>query len=213
MGGVDKDNLFGDRLFNCLERNDPAAGMLLVAAPGMASPEFVRSVVFIIEHDAHGTLGVDLTTRSQTAVHNVLEPWAGLMTSPEVVYVGGPVNPTQPVCVGVTKTGVEVPEKLDPVSGAPYLQPLAHRFAMVNLGVEPTDVEEYLAGARLFAGYAGWGPGQLHDEIERGDWYVAPALPSDVLAPARTDVWGDVMRRQPWPLPLYSTFPVDVRDN
>ena len=35
----------------------------------------------------------------------------------------------------------------------------------------------------------------------------------EVLAPARTDVWGDVMRRQPWPLPLYSTYPVDVRDN
>lgn len=213
MGGVEQENLFGDRLFNCLERNDPAAGMLLVAAPGMESPEFARSVVFLIEHDEGGTLGVDLTTRSQTPVHNVLEPWAGLMSKPPVVYVGGPVNPTQPVCVGVLRTGTDLPERVDEATGAPLLEKLAHRFALVNLGVEPDAVTELIDGARLFAGYAGWAPGQLHDEIERGDWYVAPALPSDVLAPGAADVWGDVMRRQPWPLPLYSTYPVDVRDN
>ena len=101
----------------------------------------------------------------------------------------------------------------DDATGAPLLEKIAHRFALVNLGVEPSEVGEHLDGARLFAGYAGWSPGQLHDEIERGDWYVAPALPSDVLAPGAADVWGDVMRRQPWPLPLYSTYPVDVRDN
>ena len=66
---------------------------------------------------------------------------------------------------------------------------------------------------RLFAGYAEWAPGQLDDEIERGDWYVTPALPTDVIVPGRTDLWGDVMRRQQAPLPLFSTFPADLVDN
>ena len=66
---------------------------------------------------------------------------------------------------------------------------------------------------RLFAGYAEWAPGQLDDEIERGDWYVTPALPTDVIVPGRTDLWGDVMRRQQTPLPLFSTFPAPLVDN
>ena len=70
-----------------------------------------------------------------------------------------------------------------------------------------------MTGARLFAGYAEWGPGQLSEEIERGDWYVAPALAQDVLTPGAADLWGDVMKRQPMPLPLYSTYPANIDDN
>lgn len=210
-----RDNdLFGDRLFTSLEKTDPAAGMLLVAAPGMGSPEFARTVVFIVEHDEGGTLGVDLTTRSETPVHNVLEPWAAMMSTPPVVYVGGPVNQTQPICLGVTAVGAEISEDPNPLAdGEPLFQKLANRFAIVNISVEPEHFDGLLSGARLFAGYAGWEPGQLQDEIDRGDWYVAPALPSDVLAKGGADVWGDVMRRQPWPLPLYATYPADPREN
>ena len=59
---------------------------------------------------------------------------------------------------------------------------------------------------RVFVGYTGWSPGQLQGELDRGDWYVAPSLPSDLLAPARVDVWGEVLRRQDMPLPLYATY-------
>ena len=61
-------------------------------------------------------------------------------------------------------------------------------------------------GMRVFVGYTGWAPGQLQSELDRGDWYVAPSLPSDLLAPARVDVWGTVLRRQEMPLPLYATY-------
>ena len=60
---------------------------------------------------------------------------------------------------------------------------------------------------RLFAGCFIWEPGELEEQIERGEWYVAPALPQDVLAAGSADVWADVMKRQPMPLPLFSTFP------
>lgn len=210
---LNPENLYGDRLFSSLERGTPAAGMLLLAAPGMASPEFARSVIFLVEHDEHGTLGVDLTQRSQTPVHNVLEPWAPLMSKPPVLYIGGPLNQNQPICVGVVRGGAELPEGTDDVTGAPFMERIAHRFALINLGIEPELVKGSLDGARIFARYAGWEPGQLDEEIDRGDWYVAPALPSDVLAPAAADIWGDCLRRQPWPLPLYGTYPVDVRDN
>jgi putative transcriptional regulator len=68
-------------------------------------------------------------------------------------------------------------------------------------------------GLRVFAGYAGWDVGQLAGEIDRGDWIVVAALPSDVLASPDHDLWGRVLRRQGMPLALLATHPGDVRTN
>lgn len=211
---MNPDELYGDRPFTGLERRTPAPGELLVAAPDLDAPAFARSVIFVVGHDADGTIGVDLTTRSDTAVHTVMEGWETLMAKPPVVYIGGPLSPTQPVCLGVVATGAQLPEEPRPeFDGAPVIQRLADRFALLNLGGRPEEFEGFLTGARLFAGYAAWAPGQLDDEIVRGDWLVAPALVSDLLAPAGVDVWGDVVRRQAWPVPLFATRPVNVREN
>ena len=63
------EEFFSDRLFTALERNEPTAGMVLVAAPGMLSDEFARSVVLIVEHNNQLTFGVNLASRicGQTA--------------------------------------------------------------------------------------------------------------------------------------------------
>jgi putative transcriptional regulator len=61
----------------------------------------------------------------------------------------------------------------------------------------------------VFAGYAGWSPGQLAAEVNRGDWVVVPALPEDVLAPTGTDLWSRILRRQGLPLALLATYPAD----
>ena len=181
---------YADRLFNALEREEVAPGMLLVAAPGMYSPEFARTVVLVLERDVDGTVGIILNRRSDTALFNVMPVWADLAASPQALYIGGPVMPQAAVAVGVTKNGVDI-----------------------DLGADPTLLADDLEGIRVFAGYAGWDTGQLEEEIERGDWFIAPALPGDVVAPARADLWGDVMRRQAMPLPLFATFPTHLEDN
>ncbi|WP_051069241.1 YqgE/AlgH family protein [Corynebacterium mastitidis] len=200
------EEYYADRLFNALERNDPAPGMLLVAAPGMESEGFARSVVLVIEHNDALTFGVNLASRSDVAVHNVMPEWVELVAKPQALYIGGPLQQQSVVGVGVPAQGVEV-------EAHPYLNRLANRLAMVDLRAEPEALRGDLEGMRLFAGYAEWGPGQLLEEIERGDWYVAPALPADVVAPGRSDLWSEVMRRQPMPLPLFSTYPVDAGEN
>ncbi|WKD58424.1 hypothetical protein CAPI_09505 [Corynebacterium capitovis DSM 44611] len=197
---------YADRLFNAMERADPEAGSILVAAPGMESPEFMRSVVLILENGAGGTLGVILNRRTETAVHNILPEWVDLVAKPQALYSGGPLAPQSAVAVGVTKNGVAIEDH-------PQLSRLANRLAHIDLRVEPSEVADLIDALRFFAGYAQWAPGQLDDEIERGDWFVAPALPSDVIAPGGVDLWGDVMRRQAMPLPLFSTFPADIGDN
>ena len=195
---------YADRLFNALERVDPEPGMLLVSAPGMFSPEFARTVVLVLEHDTDHTLGVVLNRRSEVAVANVMPGWEELAARPQAVHIGGPVSPESAVGLGVTAAGA--PEN-------PYLNRLANRLVLVDLNASPLEVSELLDGIRIFAGYAEWAPGQLDDEILRGDWFITPALPSDVVAPAGADLWGDVMRRQAMPLPLFATFPAHLEDN
>ncbi|NLF90891.1 MAG: YqgE/AlgH family protein [Corynebacterium marinum] len=199
-------DFYADRLFNALERNDPAPGMLLVAAPGMLSEEFNRSVVLVIEHNEQLTFGVNLASRSDLAVFNVMPEWLPAVAKPQALYIGGPLNQQSVVGLAMTKAGVDMDE-------VPHLNRLANRLAHVDLRADPGSIAELVEGMRLFAGYAEWAPGQLDGEIERGDWYVTPALPTDVVVPGRTDLWGDVMRRQQMPLPLFSTFPADLADN
>lgn len=200
------DYFYADRLFNALEREEPEAGMLLVAAPGMLSPEFSRSVVLVIERDAESTFGVILNQRSELAVYNVLPDWLPAVAKPQAMYIGGPLSQQAAVALGVTKPDVDIDTH-------PYFTRLANRLVHVNLSAQPHEVMEDLDGMRIFMGHAEWAPGQLEEEIERGDWYVAPALPGDVIAPAAADLWGDVLRRQPMPLPLFSTFPYNLEDN
>lgn len=199
-------DFYADRLFNALERNEVEPGMLLVSAPDMASAEFNRSVVLIIEHSPATTFGVNIASRSDLAVANVLPEWVDLTAKPQALYIGGPLSQQAVVGLGVTKPGVDV-------NDSTRFNKLANRLVHVDLRTPPEDVKDELEGMRFFAGYAEWSPGQLNEEIEQGDWFVAPALPSDIIAPGRVDVWGDVMRRQPMPLPLYSTFPADPTDN
>ncbi|MBA4505735.1 YqgE/AlgH family protein [Corynebacterium sanguinis] len=197
---------YADRLFNGLERGEPAPGMLLLAAPGMLSPEFARTVVLIVDHGIDSTLGVILNSRSEIAVHNAMPEWVDLVAAPQAMYRGGPVGATSMVGIGVTSSGVLIDDQ-------PVLTRLANRLAQVDLRAEPQEVAPAVDSMRLFLGYAEWAPGQLDEEIERGDWFIAPALPSDVVAPAAADLWGDVMRRQAMPLPLYATFPANLDDN
>lgn len=193
---------YADRLFNALERTEPEPGMLLVAAPGMYSAEFARTVVLVLEHDEDHTLGVVLNRRSDVALTNIVPEWAELAAKPQALHLGGPVGGDSAVCLAVTAQGADTSE---------HFSKLTNRLVLVDMNVEPEVVEKLVDGVRIFAGYAEWAPGQLHEEIERGDWFVAPALPSDAVS--RGDLWGDVMRRQAMPLPLFATFPENIEDN
>ncbi len=81
---------------------------------------------------------------------------------------------------------------------------------MVDLDADPEPIAAVIDGLRVFAGYAGWTIGQLDAEIDNDDWIVLSALASDVISPPRVDVWGQVLRRQPMPLALLATHPIDV---
>ncbi|MGH3549979.1 MAG: YqgE/AlgH family protein [Pseudonocardiaceae bacterium] len=181
-------------------------GSALVAAPWLHDPNFHRTVVLIIDHGASGSLGVVLNRPSNVAVRDVLPSWGPHATLSQALYVGGPVQRRAALCVAALPAGVDAERTagMIKVRGA---------LALIDLEADPELLAPQLRGLRVFAGYAGWGEGQLAGEISRGDWVVVPALVDDVLAPPETDLWSQILRRQGMPLALLATYPPDPTHN
>ena len=182
------------------------AGTLLLANTDLMEPTFRRSVIYVVEHNDGGTLGVVLNRPSETAVYNVLPQWAKLATKPKTMFIGGPVKRDAALCLATLRVG------LDP-AGVPGLRHVQGRIAMVDLDAEPDAIAPMIEGVRVFAGYSGWTIGQPEGEIECDDWIVLSALPTDVLVEPRVDLWSRVLRRQPMPLSLLATHPIDLSRN
>jgi putative transcriptional regulator len=179
----------------------PAAHRLLIAAPALADPEFFRTVVFLIEHDDTGTVGVIINRPSHTPVGQILPDWQDVMSEPSVVFNGGPVQRDGALGLGQLAGSTDAGHGLRAVMGG---------LALVDLDAEAAEVAVGASSLRVFAGHSGWSPGQLESEIEDGGWFVVQGGLDDVFSEAPGSLWRAVLRRQPAPLSLLSTYPVDV---
>lgn len=186
--------------------NRVRAGTLLLANTDLLEPTFRRSVIYVVEHNDSGTLGVVLNRTSEMAVHNVLPQWTDLVVKPKTMFIGGPVKRDSALCLGILRAGAD-PE------GMHGVRHVAGRIVMIDLDADPELVAAAVEGVRIFAGYSGWTIGQLEGEIERDDWIVLSALPTDVLFTPRIDLWAQVLRRQPLPLSMLATHPIDLSRN
>ncbi|MFJ8074649.1 YqgE/AlgH family protein [Streptomyces sp. NPDC096176] len=174
-------------------------GRLLVAAPALADPNFDRAVVLLLDHDDEGSLGVVLNRPTPVVVEDILESWAALAGEPGVVFQGGPVSLDSALGVAVIP-GDEGPLGWRRVYGA---------IGLVDLEAPPELLGGALGSLRIFAGYAGWGPGQLEDELLDGAWYVVESEPGDVSSPHPENLWRSVLRRQRNELAMFATYPDD----
>ncbi len=176
-----------------------------MSAPALVDAPFARSVVYLLEHDGGGTVGVILNRPSRTPVGQVLPDWHDAVAEPAVVFGGGPVMPDGALCLG---------ELRKVASGAqPGIRQVFSELATVDLDAEVTMVVAVTGRLRVFAGHAGWAPGQLESELAAGGWYVVPGSPDDVFSADPTPLWRRVLRRQPTPLSLVSTYPADIALN
>jgi putative transcriptional regulator len=179
------------------------AGQLLLATPRLTDPNFVRSVILLLQHDDDGAVGVILNRPSGLAVADVLPPWADVVAEPRVLHAGGPVSRESALGVGLA-VGGERPEGF---------QAAPSGFGLVDLDAEPDTVMPALVGVRIFAGYAGWGGGQLEEEIVEDAWYVVPSIGTELLHPRPDELWRDILRRQPGDLAYVANFPEDPTMN
>jgi putative transcriptional regulator len=179
---------------------DSLKGHLLVAGPSLVDPNFRRTVVLVGEHSDEGALGVVLNRPSETTVDEAVPELAVLVDGDEAIHVGGPVQPSAIVVLA----DFAEPER----AGALVLDSVG----FLPAEVDPDELGE-LRRVRVFAGYAGWGPGQLDDELEEGSWIVEPAVPEDVFTPAPDELWSDVLRRKGGPFGLLALMPPDPSMN
>lgn len=179
-------------------------GMLLVATPQLLDPNFVDTVVLMLDVDEGGALGVVLNRPSGIPVSDVLETWGEIASEPEVLFRGGPVSTEGALGVALLRDRNDVPVGFREVDGL---------LGLVDLDTPVELVTGSLAGMRVFAGYAGWGAQQLQDEIDEGSWYVVPGEAVDVFRLDPGELWRDVLRRQPGQLAWHSTRPVDPELN
>ncbi|MGY1704217.1 YqgE/AlgH family protein [Geodermatophilus sp. SYSU D00697] len=186
--------------------DDVRPGSLLVAMPLLTDPTFAGTVVFVLDHSDTGTLGVVLGRPSQVEIRDVLPGWCDLAVDPGVFHVGGPCETDTALCLAVCP-GTEP----DADSG---LRRVAGDVHLVDLDVDPDVLDPRVRGLRVFAGYAGWSPGQLAGEIAEGAWACVAGRPDDVLSPlAGPELWRRVMGRQTGRLAVLSTAPADPSVN
>jgi putative transcriptional regulator len=175
-------------------------GQLLVAGPSLLDPNFRRTVVLVGEHTDEGALGVVLNRASEATVEDAVPELTTLIDDAELVHLGGPVQPSAIVVVA---------DFADPEQ--------AGALILGSVGFLPAEVDPDTLGelrrARVFAGYAGWGPGQLDEELDEGSWIVAPALADDVFTGDPEELWSDVLRRKGGPFEVLALMPPDPSAN
>jgi putative transcriptional regulator len=177
---------------------DSLRGKLLLAGPTLKDPNFDRSVVLITEHTEEGAMGLVLNRPAEVIVEDVVPDLAWVADGEEPVFVGGPVAPT-----GV----IVLAEWLDPAQAIVLVEE--------DLGFVPGDAEDTdsvaaaIRRARVYAGHAGWGPGQLEEELAEEAWIVEAPLREELFSAEPEGLWAAVLRRKGREFALLSTMPPD----
>ena len=201
----------------------PLTGRALLATPTIGDDRFARSVILLLEHDDTGALGVVLNAPGEAPVDLALPEWAGRVPSPAVVFTGGPVGTDRalglirlgPAWERRSGTGIglgagadggpdgtssgAVPEvPVEGPAGVIEVPGTAGTIGLVDLSRSPEELDG-VPGAhevRVFAGYAGWGAGQLDAELEVGAWWDATVGGDDVFTARPESLWSRVVARQ-----------------
>jgi len=179
---------------------DTLQGQLLIASPSLLDSNFRRAVVLVTEHTDDGAAGLVLNRPSPASVLELVPELEPLVEDDEPIWLGGPVQPNAVLVLG---------EFVDPDDAA---VPLFGSLGFPSLD-EPEDAVPLTTRRRIFAGYAGWGSGQLEDELAREDWILEAAVNDDAFTETPDELWAEVLRRKGGIYELVSRMPEDPSVN
>ncbi|MEX2293297.1 MAG: YqgE/AlgH family protein [Acidimicrobiales bacterium] len=175
------------------------AGRLLLAEPMLGDPNFDRTVVLMVEHQSDGAMGLVLNRPTDLPVADALPQWDRFVTVPSVLHVGGPVEERSGWCLARVRPTVE---------RAGFV-PVLGEVGLLDLDVDPAELGDDLIAARLYAGYSGWGPGQLDYELAEDAWIVVDGASEDPFLADSEELWQQILLRQGGHLARLSLFPRD----
>jgi putative transcriptional regulator len=175
-------------------------GKLLIAGGALFDPNFRQTIVLIAEHTEEGALGVVLNRPAETIVEDAIPALGELVAPGDPLFVGGPVLPQGAVILG----SYEHPD-------------FAEALILGSIGLvgeeEGRVLSEGVQRARVYAGHAGWGAGQLEAELEADSWIVDAALEEDVFTDHPERLWRAVLERKGRGFELLSRMPFDPSRN
>jgi putative transcriptional regulator len=174
---------------------DSLRGKLLVSSPALVDPNFRKTVVLVAHHDEDGAMGLVLSRPSTVAAEEAVPSLAGLPGADDPVFVGGPVQPEAFMALA----------EFDDVAEAAV--PIVDGLGFMPADAEPDELA--IRRLRLFAGYSGWGSGQLEAELADDSWIVVDALADDAFADDPDDLWRGVLHRKGGSFALMENMPFD----
>ncbi len=177
-------------------------GQLILDHGKLAGSFFHRTVILICQHDAEGAFGLVLNRETGNKVGESLVAKLPETLKELPLYLGGPV---QPQALSYLYSDTFLPE----ANVMPNLQ-LEHSLD------ELVDIGEAFSPSRkmkVFAGYAGWSPGQLDDEMRRDTWMVHPASLELVFHPQPDSIWKEILRQKGTKYRLLAEGPEDLSWN
>jgi putative transcriptional regulator len=175
---------------------DSLRGKLLIASPSLVDPNFARSVVLITEHNDDGAMGVVLNRPSETAVEEVAPELGGLVSA-EPVFIGGPVQPQALVVLA----------EFNDTDAAAWI--VVADVGFLSAEADHASLEDTIRRGRVYAGYSGWGAGQLEGEMAEDAWIVEPPLPAELFPDDPAGLWQDVLARKGGQFALIARMPDD----
>jgi len=177
-------------------------GQLLLDHGRLAGSWFHRTVVFVCQHDREGAFGLVLNRRFEKPVGQALVAELPANLAEQPLFLGGPV---QSGTLSFLHTGL-LPTDADIIPRVNVGHSLEE---LIELAGEPESLRQY----RVFAGYAGWGPGQLDDELKRDSWVTHPASVELMFGTPPESIWANILRLKGWRYRLAAEAPDDLSSN
>ncbi|HEX4647109.1 MAG TPA: YqgE/AlgH family protein [Verrucomicrobiae bacterium] len=177
-------------------------GHLLLDSGQLNGSFFQRTVVLICQHDAEGAFGLVLNRSSGNKLGEMISADVPEPLKEQPLYLGGPVQLS-------ALSFLHADNFLPDASVMPNLD-LGHSLdSLVEIG------ESFSSGKKIkmFAGYAGWSPGQLEQEMERKAWVTHPASLELVFDTDPDQLWQMILREKGWKYRLLAEMPEDVSLN
>lgn len=182
-----------------------SAGTLLLASPTLRDPNFVRTVVLVCDHGEPGTWGLVVNRRTQLTFGELLDDIPFPASSQGPVFWGGPCEPSRMQVLHRLRR--ELPNELELGQG-------------IRLGIDPDTFRKVVAEARLpgehlnaYVGYAGWGDGQLDDELAGRSWIPCTASENLLFETDPESMWETALRSLGPEYGRLVTIPIDPRLN
>lgn len=178
-------------------------GQLLLDSGELRGSFFQRTVLLICQHDAEGAFGLVLNRASDSKAGEMILADLPAPLKEQQLYVGGPVQPT-------ALSFLHADNFLPDATVMPNLS-MGHSLdSLVEIGESFSPTQK----VKLFAGYAGWSPGQLESEMKRKSWLTYPASLELIFDTAPDKLWQLVLRQKGgWQNRILAQSPEDLSWN